>query len=146
MVDSPAGRRDSPHRQVPLVLVVDDDEAVLALAATVIEDCGCQVVQCHDGRQALDVLRIRRDAVDMLFTDIVMPGMNGFDLADAAKRMCPTLKVLYTTGFASVPMPLSVKRHGKIIPKPWRPEDLSREINAALNGKGIGGVGGEMSN
>ncbi|HEY0527007.1 MAG TPA: response regulator [Stellaceae bacterium] len=145
MVEPTAGRRDSPHGK-PRVLVVDDDKDVLALAATVLKDCGYEVLQCHDGRQALDVLRIRHDAIDLLFTDVVMPGMNGFDLADAAKRICPALKVLYTTGFASVPMPLAAKRHGKIIPKPWRPDDLCRQIEATLEG-GDSGVGvGKASN
>jgi DNA-binding NtrC family response regulator len=146
MVESTAGRRVSPQRKSPVVLVVDDDEDVLTLAVTVIEDCGYQVIQCRDGRQATDVLRIHCDAIDLLFTDIVMPGMNGFDLADTAKRLCPALKVLYTTGFAGVPMPSAAKRHGKIIPKPWRPDDLCREIDAALKDDGGSGAGERASN
>jgi two-component system, cell cycle response regulator CpdR len=79
------------------VLVVDDDEAVLDVLACMLEDLGCDVVCAHSGDEALDVLT-RRESVTILITDINMPGMDGHELAELARRDRPELKILQLSG------------------------------------------------
>src|SRR3546814_15129614 len=63
-----------------------------------LRELGYTIVQASDGEQALEMLTIQ-PRIDMLFTDVVMPGINGRDLADRARACRPGLKILYTTGY-----------------------------------------------
>ena len=82
------------------VLVVDDEPAVRVLIADVLADLGHQAIEAHDGRAALAILESGA-RVDLLITDVGLPhGMNGRQLADAARVTRPDLKVLFVTGYA----------------------------------------------
>ncbi len=110
------------------ILVVDDDPDVLALAATHLAALGYEVLPASNGNQALALLRVHRDVV-LLFTDIVMPNnIDGFDLAEHARRLRPGLKVLYTSGYLKD----EGVWYGNLLPKPWTADDLDRAVKAAL--------------
>ena len=79
------------------VLVVDDDPAVLDVIVDMLEDLGCEVVSAQSGADALDRLEQNRD-ISILITDINMPGMDGHELAERAKRARPELNVLQLSG------------------------------------------------
>ena len=113
------------------ILVVDDDDGVRDLAAAVVEELGYAARTAADGQEALGILREDR-GVDLLFTDVVMPGgLSGFALARRAKDLRPDLLVIYATGFVdSVPDAASI--HGPIMHKPYRPSDLARRLAAAF--------------
>ena len=81
-----------------IILVVEDEERVRHMSVDALRDLGYTVVQASDGEQALSLLTIQ-PRIDMLFTDIVMPGINGRILADRARGNRPDLPVLYTTGY-----------------------------------------------
>ena len=118
-----------PVRHV--VLVVDDDPAVLDLAALILEE-RYDVITAANGHDALAVIGDDERRIDLLFTDVVMPEINGFALARMAKERRPTLRVIYATGFAKVAPEEGETLHGPILPKPYRPNDLLREIERAL--------------
>lgn len=80
------------------VLLVEDEMRVLELTAASLRELGYTVLEAHSGKQALDVL-MNDESIDLLLTDIVMPEMNGRQLADAACKLRPDLKVLFMTGF-----------------------------------------------
>lgn len=80
------------------ILVVEDHDALRDYSTSVLRELGYQVLEASGGEKALEVLKIRRD-VQLLFTDVVMPGLNGRQLADEAMRLRPELKVLFTTGY-----------------------------------------------
>jgi CheY-like chemotaxis protein len=112
--------------EAPLVLVVDDDPNVREFAELMVADLGFAVVTAATGPEALKVLA-EHPAVRVLFTDIVMPEMNGFELATRAREQRPELHVLYTTGYSyesgtvcSVP--------GVVISKPYRAADIAGEL------------------
>ena len=109
------------------ILVVDDDPEVLAVASATLADVGYTVLSAPSGPEALKVLQENRD-VDLLFTDIVMPGLDGFDLADRARQLRPGLRVLYSSGYLRD----EGVWHGSLVTKPWRPDDLQRAIENAL--------------
>lgn len=79
------------------VLVVDDDPGVLDVIVGMLEDLGCRVISAHSGPDALDQLRQKQD-ISILITDINMPGMDGHELAELARRDRPELKVLQLSG------------------------------------------------
>ena len=119
-----------PQRRV--VLVVDDEPDVLDYAVRVLREAGFYVVSATDADRALAVLR--RVAVDVVFTDIVLPGrLDGWQLAFAARRLNPRTKVLCTTGFAPVRDEASVRSLGGFLSKPYRPEQLRAEIGRVLS-------------
>ncbi len=80
------------------VLVVEDDAQVREVSVQLIRDLGYEVIEVSGGAQALTVLA-RDDRVDLIFTDIVMPGMTGRVMADEASKLRPGIKILYTTGY-----------------------------------------------
>jgi CheY-like chemotaxis protein len=114
------------------ILVVDDDEDVLTLARTYLEGQGYHVLHAPNGAEGL---RILKDAqVDLLFTDIVMPGnMDGFELAEQARQACPGLRVLYTSGFLKeLPRRGQTPPEGAMLPKPWRLAHLDEAVKRAF--------------
>jgi two-component system cell cycle response regulator CpdR len=79
-----------------VVLLVDDD-LVLAVVASMVEDLGCEVVTAAGGRHAIDTL-LADDRIEILITDVNMPDMDGFAVAQAATRMRKELKVIILSG------------------------------------------------
>ncbi len=114
------------------ILVVDDDEDILALARAYLEDQGYNVLQAPNGAEGLRVLKSAK--VDLLFTDIVMPGeMDGFELAHQARQACPELRVLYTSGFfKDLPQRRKIAPDGAMLPKPWHLAHLDEAVKRAL--------------
>lgn len=80
------------------ILVVEDHDGLREYSTSVLRELGYQVLEAPDGREALELLRTRHE-VKLLFTDVVLPGMNGRQLADEALRARRDLKVLFTTGY-----------------------------------------------
>jgi PAS domain S-box-containing protein len=124
---------EAPRR--PKILVVEDQEAVRAVACGFLEDFGYDIVEAGDGFEALAKLQEHAD-IDLMFSDVVMPGgMNGFDLAQAAQSMKPALKIVHTSGYpkgAMVHQDEPRFKEGFIIMKPYRREDLQKIIKDAL--------------
>lgn len=108
------------------ILVVDDDPDILDYASSVLEDCGYEVLTAGDGAAALLLLRTN-GRIDLLFTDVVMPGLDGIEVARRACEQAPGLKVLFTSGYAPQSIP-----EGRLLNKPYRPQQLVGAIAVAL--------------
>ena len=80
-----------------VVLVVDDEPLILGLTASMLEDLGCEVVTAVNAAEALEKLSIDR-RIEILITDINMPGMDGYELAERAQSMRERLKVIVLSG------------------------------------------------
>ena len=80
------------------ILVVEDHEGLREYSTSVLRELGYEVLEAPTGDEALELLRTRQD-VQLLFTDVVLPGMNGRQLADEALSVRPDLKILFTTGY-----------------------------------------------
>ncbi len=80
------------------VLLAEDDAAVRRLVVLELTRRGFTVIEAGDGAAALDLFRKEHDRIDVLVTDVVMPQMNGADLAKAAERIRPGLKILFISG------------------------------------------------
>jgi len=112
------------------VLIVDDD-AVRATTADILEGLGYKVVQAGNGEAALDLLA-RGAAVDVLLTDVVMPGMSGPELARQARAARARLAIVFISGYADPAGIAGDLRPHRLVRKPFRPADLRDQIEAAL--------------
>jgi CheY-like chemotaxis protein len=108
------------------ILIVDDDPLVLDYASSVLQDCGYTVLAASDGAGALLLLR-NNALIDLLFTDVVMPGIDGIEVARLACQESPGLKVLFTSGYAADTAPT-----GRFLRKPYRPSQLAAEVAETL--------------
>jgi two-component system, NtrC family, sensor kinase len=119
------------------VLVVDDDEAVLETAKETVADLGYRVMSAHNGREALQILK-GFEKIDLLFSDIVMPGgINGIQLAEQARRLQPTLKVLLTSGYTAGVLTdtHALPKQFPVLGKPYRREQLAASLREIIDGK-----------
>jgi CheY-like chemotaxis protein len=91
------GVETSPSSET--ILVVEDDDDVRAYTVECLRELGYRVLEAHDGPSALRLLERQNEPIDLLFTDVVMPGMTGRELADAAREQQQDLRVLYTSGY-----------------------------------------------
>ena len=113
------------------VLVVEDDDEVAALTVEMIHQLGYDTTRVASAEAALGAIADRR-AVDIVFSDVMMPGrMNGVELAQEIRRRRPNLPVLLTSGFAEAARRKAGAQRIKIIPKPYRIDEL-RDALAAV--------------
>ncbi|MGI2032169.1 response regulator [Rhizobium panacihumi] len=120
-----------------LILVVDDEPLVRMVAVEILQDLGYSVLEAEDGPSALKILNTRPD-IDLLITDVGMPnGMNGRQLADAARVERPDLNVLFVTGYAEN----AVLNHGhlergmQVMTKPFVADALGRRVKELIGGE-----------
>jgi two-component system, cell cycle sensor histidine kinase and response regulator CckA len=114
------------------VLIVDDDPDVLDALFAVIASAGHVIERAGSGLAALDVIEGKR--IDLLLTDVLMPGLHGFNLARMGRLRMPELRVLYISGFMELETIVQDEgpRLGKLLSKPIAPAELRREIAEAL--------------
>jgi two-component system, cell cycle response regulator CpdR len=125
---------------VSSVLVVDDDPDVLEYLTHALQAAGHEVHAAGSGIEALDLL----DAgipFDLLLTDIMMPGLNGFNLARMARLRRLGLKIVYLSGYYEEALAMRDEgiKFGKILRKPIRAAELAAEVALALESKSTQG-------
>jgi CheY-like chemotaxis protein len=133
-----SGLLPSPEgAQEETILVLEDDEDVRAYSVETLRELGYRVIEAHDGPAALRLLE-REPRVDLLFTDVVLPGgLTGAQVAAQAKTVRPTLKVLFTTGYARN----AIIHHGRLdkgvqlIVKPFSFTELAAKVRDVLDAK-----------
>ncbi len=119
------------------ILLVEDEDGVRGLALLVLQSKGYKVLAATDGRDALRVLDKHPDPIDLLVTDVVMPGLDGRDLEETLRRRFPQIKVLFTSGYTDD----AIVRHGVLhdevsfLQKPYTPLSLARKVREVLDKK-----------
>ena len=114
------------------VLVVEDAEPLRRLICEALSASGCKVLSAPDGQEALRVVR-SGGSVDLLLTDVIMPGMNGPALAKQVRSLRPQMKILYMTGYSGEFIRADMLTPGvSFIQKPFTPADLGRKIRKML--------------
>ena len=118
------------------VLVVEDEPSLRELERTVLEQLGYRVIEAGNGTEALAAWTAEPQGIDLLVTDMVMPGgMTGRDLAQQLLAMKPSLKVVYTTGYSLdlTAHPLALKEGINFLPKPFGPSKLAQTVRNCLD-------------
>jgi len=117
------------------VLVVEDEEAILALTRKMLEKLGYQVLTAHDPGDAIGLTGRCEGVIQLLITDVVMPTMNGRELAERLRSICPDLKCLFMSGYtADAIAHRGVLDKGvRFLQKPFSTNDLARRVREALD-------------
>jgi PAS domain S-box-containing protein len=117
------------------VLLVEDHDQVLRLAKAVLERLGYRVLEARSGGQALEILAAGEGDLDLLLTDVVMPGMSGPELATKAKEIRPGLKVLFMSGYPGdmVSQRGVMEDRQALLSKPFSAEDLAARVRHTLD-------------
>jgi PAS domain S-box-containing protein len=119
------------------VLVVEDNAEIGAFSTQLLQDLGYETTWAASGAEALELLEGGRARFDVVFSDVVMPGMGGVELGREIRRRHPGLPVVLTSGYSHV---LAEEgRHGfEFLHKPYAAEELSRVLRAAARRRGAG--------
>ena len=112
------------------VLVVDDDPANLLLTTRVLEKYGCTVLTAGSPKKAIALFELYRGLIDIMVTDVTMPEMNGYDLAELLRNQNPLLPVLFMS--ASLDQGAAARRRLSIISKPFTFVGLINSVAAVL--------------
>jgi two-component system, cell cycle response regulator CpdR len=119
------------------ILLAEDDDTMRAFIERALKKAGYKVKSFANGQEAYDRLRDRRfkeEPFTLLLTDIVMPQMDGIELARRAGEIDPNLKIMFITGFAAVTLNTTTKavQDAQVLSKPFHLKDLVREIDRLL--------------
>ncbi|TVR48417.1 MAG: PAS domain S-box protein [Puniceicoccaceae bacterium] len=132
-----AGEPDAvlPRGNGECILVVDDEAPIRSMSKLTLEACGYQVLTAEDGTEATGILASRRDEIDLLLTDIMMPVMDGVALIRAVKRIDPDLPVIAASGLKANAGKARAAESGvaHFLPKPFTAETLLHTVHEALH-------------
>jgi two-component system cell cycle sensor histidine kinase/response regulator CckA len=121
-----------------IILLVEDEKSVRELVARVLEKHGYKVMQAGAGAEAVEVWRSHKDEIQLLLTDLIMPGnMNGRELAEALWMERPELKVIFTSGYSAdiVGKDFKIESDLNFLQKPYHPQTLALAVRRCLDGK-----------
>ncbi len=129
------GKPENEIEQVPngtRILLVEDSRTVALFAQTLLEDMGCEIVHARNAQEAMRILEREADRFDIVFSDIVMPGLSGLELAAKVREQKPTLPILLATGYSEA----AARGEGSefpILPKPYKREKLSEMLGQTIS-------------
>jgi len=135
----PAEKGVSPEETIPggreTVLLVEDEEMVRGLTTKILEQAGYNVVAARGGDEALQLCTELEQKIDLLLTDVVMPGASGKEVAETMTRLMPGIRVLFMSGYTDE----AIVHHGvldsnvEFIQKPFTPFSLSKKVREVLD-------------
>jgi CheY-like chemotaxis protein len=122
-------------RGTETVLLVEDEEMVRRVAMRMLSALGYTVIEARDAREAQEIIELRGSEVQLLFTDVVLPGMHGRELAERVLSRFPKVRVLFTSGYSDdVVLQHQLLEHDVIVlQKPYNRDTLAAKIREALD-------------
>jgi two-component system, cell cycle sensor histidine kinase and response regulator CckA len=128
-------RREEIRQGTGTILLVEDDESVRSIALRTLEMYGYGILEARDGEEALAIASRREEKIDLLLTDVVMPGMSGRQLVERLQALRPDINVLYMSGYTED----AIRYHGVLgertafIEKPFAPDKLGQKVREVLD-------------
>jgi CheY-like chemotaxis protein len=121
----------------PSILLVDDEDTVRRFTSRVLGQHGFEVLSAASGDEAIAAASGRVGSIDLLMTDVMMPGMNGRQLADILLARQPSLRVLFMSGYAEDVLATSVGLvpGAAFLSKPFKPKALVSKVSDILGGQ-----------
>ncbi|RKZ61362.1 MAG: hybrid sensor histidine kinase/response regulator, partial [Gammaproteobacteria bacterium] len=115
------------------ILVVDDEKALCGLAKEILINHGYKVLCAENGKKALEILET--ESVDLLFTDVIMPGMDGYELASRVKKSYPDIIIQMASGFSNLrhESEFNEKLHQQRLLKPYNSKMLLHRVRELLD-------------
>lgn len=123
------------NSQNETILIVDDEPALLELGSEILAQYNYKIITANNGKQALDILE--REPIDLLLSDVIMPEMNGYQLAAAVQKKHPAIKIQLISGFTDNRHENMVDEslHTNLIHKPYQAQELLKRIRDLLDRK-----------
>jgi two-component system, cell cycle response regulator CpdR len=120
------------RRTLRSILLAEDDESMRGFLERALERAGYAVTSFENGAEAYE--RLKQEPFSLLLTDIVMPKMDGIELARRASELDPELKIMFITGFAAVTLntDVALPKDARVLSKPFHLRDLVREVDRLL--------------
>ncbi len=114
------------------ILLAEDDDSMRGFLERALKKAGHDVVAFSNGEAAYE--RLKEEPFTLLLTDIVMPKMDGIELARRASELDPDLKIMFITGFAAVALnsDVAARKEARVLSKPFHLKDLVREVDRLL--------------
>ncbi|MGC4081409.1 MAG: response regulator [Vicinamibacterales bacterium] len=130
----PAGQPVAAFRTTKTVLMVEDEASVRHVVQVMLERMGMNVIAATDAQDALRVMAMHRGDIDFLLTDVIMPGLNGRQLAEHVQAIRPNIRTIYMSGYTddSVVQQVVLQADAFYIQKPFDAETLGRTLRQAL--------------
>ncbi|MCL5743410.1 MAG: response regulator, partial [Acidobacteria bacterium] len=122
------------------ILLVEDEDAVRTLSIKILEKAGYKLLVAADPAEALRLVGSYSENIDLMITDVIMPGMSGRDLARELETSRPSMQVLYISGYTDN----AIVHHGVLeaglhfVQKPFTPQALTQKVREVLAGNGQG--------
>jgi two-component system, cell cycle sensor histidine kinase and response regulator CckA len=119
------------------ILLVEDEDPVREVTALLLESLGYEVLQVSNAKAALDLVENTRAKIDLIFTDVIMPGMSGRALVEALRMRDPGLKVLFQSGYTDDMVMGHGVLHAEVafLQKPFTVDALAKKIRERLDQK-----------
>ncbi|MEG3618386.1 PAS domain-containing protein [Magnetovibrio sp. PR-2] len=116
------------------ILLVEDEDAVRMFGARALRNKGYTVLEAENGEEALEVINGTEEEIDLIVTDVVMPGMDGHTLVQFVRQEIPDMKVILISGFAENVIPGGIDENAgfAFLPKPFSLKDLAAKVKSVL--------------
>ena len=116
------------------ILLVEDEDGVRGIAAQLLSSCGYQVIEASDGEKALEIIKEQAGSIDLLISDVVMPGMDGPALLRAARPWLQKTRVMFISGYAERDLAKTLEddRAISFLPKPFTLRQLAERVKQEL--------------
>jgi len=136
VAERPTAAADVRERGRETILLVEDDPAVRTLCLKILEAQGYRVVVGNDGRDALRAAETHAGFIDLVVTDVVMPGLNGREVAETLRARQPQIRVLFTSGYTDDAIVHRGVLYDEVafLAKPFTPAELTRKVREVLDG------------
>ena len=127
-IENPAGTKE-------LILIIDDEALIVAIAKRMLTDAGYRVVTSLDPFQALEIFKQLKDEVDLVILDFTLPIMDGSEVFDALRELKPKVAVMLSSGFAEQDKVRAMLSQGLrgFLPKPYTQEKLLSQVRSTLD-------------
>lgn len=117
------------------ILLVEDEDAVRMFAARALKDKGYEILEASNGVEAIEIAKQSENTIDLIITDVVMPGMDGPQMINNIREFLPEVKVVFISGYAEDSFRKKLNNEDNIhfLPKPFNLKDLALKVKDILN-------------
>ena len=127
----------SPPPSKETILLVDDEQSVRAIVHKILQRSGYNVLEAENGEAALRIAELHPEKIDLLVTDMFMPGLRGPEVAAKLAQTRPGLRVLFMSGYADQDSRTGVPAGANFLNKPFSGADLAKTVDAVLKGPAV---------
>jgi two-component system cell cycle sensor histidine kinase/response regulator CckA len=122
------------------ILLVDDEQSVRAIVVKILRRAKYNVIEAENGQAAVEIAKAHPGKIDMVLTDMYMPGLRGPEVVQAIAAMRPGLRALFMSGYADQDSRTAVPHGANFLNKPFSGQELAAAVEAVLKGPTLSGA------